>query len=430
MIDDPALLGDSAHQAWLGGLTDRMLEFYRAAADIRLGGFRDLDAEGRPIDRPRLLYNTARMTFSYSLGAALGHPGSDELVAHGLRALATYRDRRDGGWFPAMAADSQSPTMTDKQTYAHAFVVLAASTATELDVPGAAAMLDEALDIFERRLWDEDAGMCVDTWDRGWRQCEPYRGVNPNMHTVEAMLAAYSATGRTELLARAERICTRVAASARSSEWRLVEHFDTDWQPLPDYNRERPDDPFRPFGYTPGHGVEWARLMLQVRLALDERRDDRLRGDLVEAARGLFGRAVADGWDRSRFGFAYTVDWSGREVSAHRLHWPLTEAIAAARFLYAATAEAEYAEWYAEFWQLAAASYIDPRTGTWAHELDPDGRPATSVWSGRPDLYHALQAIVLSRLAPTAAPIAALRDIRSEPQSLRRRDTPKRAAPS
>ena len=46
---------------------------------------------------------------------------------------------------------------------------------------------------------------------------------------------------------------------ARERDWRLPEHFTADWTPLPDYNRDHPADPFRPYGVTVGHQFEWAR---------------------------------------------------------------------------------------------------------------------------------------------------------------------------
>ena len=52
---------------------------------------------------------------------------------------------------------------------------------------------------------------------------------------------------------------------ARERDWRLPEHFTAEWEPLPDFNRDRPADPFRPYGVTVGHQFEWARLCLHLR---------------------------------------------------------------------------------------------------------------------------------------------------------------------
>ena len=35
---------------------------------------------------------------------------------------------------------------------------------------------------------------------------------------------------------------------ARERDWRLPEHFTSDWVPLPEFNRDHPADPFRPYG--------------------------------------------------------------------------------------------------------------------------------------------------------------------------------------
>ena len=37
-------------------------------------------------------------------------------------------------------------------------------------------------------FWDDQAGLCVDGWDTSFTTCDSYRGVNSNMHAVEAML--------------------------------------------------------------------------------------------------------------------------------------------------------------------------------------------------------------------------------------------------
>jgi mannose/cellobiose epimerase-like protein (N-acyl-D-glucosamine 2-epimerase family) len=194
---------------------------------------------------------------------------------------------------------------------------------------------------------------------------------------------------------------------ARSSSWRIPEHFTSDWTPLPDFNVDNPGDQFKPYGATPGHGIEWSRLLLQLRLAMssvathvDADADGApSSSDLLDAAEHLFERAVSDGWDLAHHGFAYTVDWDGHPVAAQRLHWPLAEAIGAARYLYAATGNSAYAAWYEQFWQLADSDYIDHDHGSWWHELDTEGHPATTIWAGKGDLYHSLQATLFGQLA-------------------------------
>jgi mannose/cellobiose epimerase-like protein (N-acyl-D-glucosamine 2-epimerase family) len=131
---------------------------------------------------------------------------------------------------------------------------------------------------------------------------------------------------------------------------------------------------------------------------------------VLPAARGLFDRAVAEGWDADRGGFVYTTGWDGVPVVSARFHWVVAEAIGAAAALARATGEQGYLDWYATFWDYARRTLVEPAGFGWLHEVDPEGRPASGTWTGRPDWYHAVQATLIPRLplAPTLA--AALRE--------------------
>ena len=83
------------------------------------------------------------------------------------------------------------------------------------------------------------------------------------MHTVEAFLAVADATGNETYRWRAGRIIDHVLTWANHNDWRIPEHFRKDWTPDLDCNKDHPDDPFKPYGATPGHGIEWARLITQ-----------------------------------------------------------------------------------------------------------------------------------------------------------------------
>ena len=352
----------------LAAESDRLLDFAERARHPD-GGFAWLDADGTPdLARPRELLITARMTHCFALAHLLGRPGAAALADHGLAALdGLFRDREHGGWLPAEG-------QTDKRAYEHVFVVLAASSAVAAGRP-ADALLADALDVLDTRFWDEAAGALVDVYDRTWTELEPYRGANANMHGVEAMLAA----GWPE---RALRAAERLVHHNRP---RINEHFDADWRPLPDYNRAEPAHPFRPYGATVGHWFEWARLCLHLESALGAGAPGWLRED----ARELFARGVDEGWDGS--GFVYTVDWDGRPVIRERLHWVLCEAIGAAVVLGEDDLQARW-------WELAERRFIDREHGSWHHELDPGNRPASRIWPGKPDVYHAYQATLLPRL--------------------------------
>jgi mannose/cellobiose epimerase-like protein (N-acyl-D-glucosamine 2-epimerase family) len=415
--DDGAVgLGDRpGDRGWLTAETSRLLEFAEGSWHP-LGGFGRQDERGvLDPSAPIELWITGRMTHCFALGVLLGHPGSHALVEHGLAALrGRLRDATHGGWYPEVGP--VGPVRTAKEFYQHSFVVLAAASAVVAGHPDAADLLAEALDVVERRFWEPSEGMVVESWDESFSTAEPYRGVNATMHGVEAFLAAYDATGdtlwRDRALGMTERVVRRFA---EPNGWRIVEHFDPSWQPLPDYNRERPNDPFRPYGSTVGHGLEWARLCLHGRATLDggggPATGSGAGTGLLDAARALFARAVADGWAADGAdGFVYTVDWDGVPVVHQRMHWVLAEAIAATSVLGEVTGDGSYRRRQREWWDYAGRYLVDTELGSWHHELDRHNRPAATVWPGKPDAYHAVQATLLPRIPLRASVAVAVRD--------------------
>jgi len=395
------------HARWLEQETDALLRFARASRAPRGFGYLGADGQVEPA-RPVELWITCRMTHVFALGSLLGRPGCATLVDHGMRAITdSFEDRDHGGWFASMGDDG--PVADRKEAYPHAFVLLATASATAAGRPGAGEVFARAQQTFLEHFWVEADGMAIEGFDRAFTQPEDYRGVNANMHTVEAFLATADVSGDDSWLDRALRVLDRVVNTlAPQASWRIPEHFDPEWRPVPDYNRDEPAHPFRPFGATIGHWFEWARLSVQAAEAL------RLRGRppaawLTDNAVALFDAATGEGWAvDGADGFVYTVDFDGRPVVHARMHWVVTEAIAAAAALHRATGEARYDQWYRTWWDYAQTHLIE-RPGAWLHELDRANSPASQTWSGKPDAYHAIQATLAPRLpaSPAFAPALA-----------------------
>ncbi len=360
------------------------------------GGFGWLGPDNRVVvERPVETWITARMTHVAALEVI--RKGSDAahlrpLLDVGHDALTgRLRDGIHGGWRPAVGGTQEQPT--DKLAYAHAFVILAAASLTAAGHTGGRALLDEALDVFDRWFWDDAEGMAREQYDRAWTRCEDYRGVNANMHTVEAMLAAGQVLGDDRYIQRARRIVDRVVHGfAREAHWRLPEHFDGSWSVLPDYNRDKPADQFRPYGVTIGHVLEWSRLALNTRAATARGAAATPSDGIVADAAALFRAAVGRGWDvDGAEGFVYTTDFEDRPIVRERLHWVVCEGIGAAWTLYETTGDPEALHWYSTLWDYAERRLLDPEHGGWRHELSPTNEPSEAIWWGKPDLYHAYQ---------------------------------------
>jgi len=384
---------------WLPAHAQSLIDFaLRSVAPE--GGFGWLDDEGI-IDRAhgRDLWINGRMTHVLALGERfLGRADCGAAVEHGLDALAhVFHDGEHGGWFNAVDWTGR-PSVPGKGAYAHAFVILAASSALSAGHSTALPLLRDALDVSTKYFWDKTHQMIVDDWDTAFTTLDGYRGVNSNMHTVEAYLAAAEAletvddAPTAELLRnRALAICDRVVEASRANGWWMPEHFDADWRPVLDYNRTNPADQFRPYGATIGHGFEWARLCLQVQAAVPGH-----PARLAAAAVALYIQSNKDGWDVDGApGFVYTIDWAGTPVVHERMHWVLCEAIGAAVALRKAGLRDTAAE-EDTWWAFADAHFIDHERGSWHHELDRNNNPSETVWQGKPDVYHAIQATLSS----------------------------------
>ena len=345
-------------------------------------------------ERSRETWITSRMAHVYSIGTLLGYEGSSELADAALKGLrGELHDQEHGGWYAGLTADGR--ILPTKQCYAHAFVILAASSGILAGRTGADELLKDALELYDLRFWNEEEGLSCDIWNTEFTIKDDYRGLNANMHTVEAFLAAADVTGDEKYRVRAGRIIDHVLGWAESNNWRIAEHFSKDWVADLECSKDHPDDPFKPYGATPGHGIEWSRLITQW--ALSSCPDDEEKAmSYVKKAEELYCRAVKDAWDADGApGLVYTTDWDGKPVVHDRMHWTLAEAINTSSVLWRVTGKEVYAADYAEFMKYMDEKVVDHALGSWFHQLDRNNRPLNTVWPGKCDLYHAFQATLI-----------------------------------
>lgn len=393
-------LSDPVHRAELRAQADALIRFFRPSLNAA-GGFDLLDYDGQPIpDEPQELHTTTRLVHSYALAQAFGAKDCAPIIDAGIAALLTrHRDALHGGFVwsfgPGGVVDGT------KLAYGHVFVLLAASSACQAGHDAAPALLAEIDALITRHYWDEGLGRLSDEYARDWQPFSTYRGMNANMHGAEAFLAAFEATGDDKFLTRAGRILDFFTAQmAPQNGWRIPEHYTADWQIDPDYEG---NPMFRPAGTTPGHALEFARLVLQ-HWDLAGRKDE----TALPRARALVACALADGWLEDG-AIAYTVAPSGHILRPARYWWPMTEALGALAALMKADPRPEHALWYDRVWQAANARFIDHARGGWYPEINADGSPATGQFKGKPDIYHALQAMLFPLVPGLSRPFDALR---------------------
>ncbi len=393
------------NKAFLDAIRENLLAFgHRFPAPD--GSSYYLGDDGTPwTDRPRETWITSRMAHVYSIGCMLGWEGAGELADAAVRGLrGALHDKQNGGWYAGIRTDGTC--LPTKQCYAHAFVILAATSAMLAGRKGAGDLLQDALETYDRYFWEEEKGLARDTWNTEFSEVDPYRGINANMHTVEAFLAVWDATKEETYRARAGRIIDRVITWARENEYRIPEHYTTDWVPDLTCNQDKKDDPFKPYGATPGHGIEWARLICQWACATYGTAG---AGQYIAVAERLYRRAVTDAWNADGApGIVYTTDWTGQPIVHDRMHWTLAEAINTSAVLYQLTGKEEYAADYAMFLRYLDETVLDHVNGSWFHQLDRNNQLLGTVWPGKSDLYHALQATLIPYLEVSVSIAAAV----------------------
>ncbi|MDO5747751.1 MAG: AGE family epimerase/isomerase [Actinomycetaceae bacterium] len=497
---------ETAHRSFRDIERAALIDFARNAPVAMGFGFMD-DAGHHQDGHGVELWINGRFTHTFALEYMLGNESVSDLVDFGIHTLRwRLRDQQHGGWFSSILPDQGEQAGlhktgipfdqegSRKAAYAHAFVILAASSALMAGHGDAQKLLDDALNVFDERWYEPQHHKVCESYDRQWHTSEPYRGINANMHTVECMLAAYDATGDSELLNRARLIVDFVLSQASETSWRIAEHYDQQWNLDMDYNRNRPADPFRPWGATVGHGLEWARLTMQTACALAARGIDAcseakrkndmagrategvgcdnaagadipktdgfyigdgkegvasgvvgdvntsgtpvavnpvvaegaVRSEFFSAALELTKRALADGWHVDGTpGFVYTTDFDGHPIVHERMHWVVCEALntanVAQRLLEAGVSEGTQSMQNAagalvkEFkanqvtWWDYAKKYLIEKPGQWREELDRSNRLSTKTWVGKPEIYHAYQALILPDIDPTCSFAAALK---------------------
>lgn len=395
-------LNDPVHQAYLSADAERQIRFF--ALSLREdGGFDVLGSNAEPLPRDgQELHTTTRLVHSFALAKAAGFRGADDIIDAGMRYLcATHRDPMHGGYL--WSVDETGLRDGSKMAYGHVFVLLAASSALMVGHPLARDLLDDISEVLQSRFTEPGTPLLREEFTRDWQPLSDYRGMNANMHGTEALMAAFEATGETAYLNRAGAILQFFTAEMAGQHGnRIPEHYTADWQVDPEYSG---NPMFRPAGTTPGHSLEFARLVLQHwDLA------GRPEGDAVDRARALVTQALSDAW-REDGGLVYTLSRDGKVAIPDRYWWPVTEGIGALASLLKLSSDARMEAWYRRLWKFAHGSFIDRENGGWFPELGKDGHPVSQQFKGKPDIYHALQADLLPLAPGLSRSIAGLRKV-------------------
>ena len=375
---------------YLRGHVKEILDFYEPNVIDHKGGFFQNFLDNGQVFDPgvRHLVSSTRMIFNYCKAYQLfGEQRYLDYAQHGIRFLreSHWDSTREG--YHWVLHDGQPQDQTN-HCYGLAFVLLAYATAYETGIEGTKTDLERVYQIMEGRLWQKDQGLYADEATPDWSHVDTYRGQNANMHSCEAMLAAYKATSERHYLDRAWHLANKFTRElAQKSDGLVWEHFqpnlEVDWI----YNKDDPKNLYRPWGFQPGHQTEWAKLLLILHQYQPE-------SWMIERARELFDRALSVCWDQVHGGILYGFSPDMTICDDDKYFWVQAESLSAAARLAQVTGDPQYWRWYDKIWAYANDHMIDHKYGAWYRVLTRDNRKMSnqkSIAGGKCD-YHSLGA--------------------------------------
>jgi mannose/cellobiose epimerase-like protein (N-acyl-D-glucosamine 2-epimerase family) len=360
-------------QGWLETRIRRLLGFYHPQClDEATGGYiaQFNEETGEIYDRdPKHLVATCRFVVNFSVAATL-REGEQYAVAaeRGVNFLLNHHrdDEHDGfHWL----LEGTVPVDSTRVCYGHAFVLLALARAADAGVGPTEDDIEDIARLLNNRFRDPEYGLYRSEYTADWSTATDYRGQNANMHLCEAMLAAYETTGSDRYLRRAVELARLVTIDLTAATDGLIwEHYTPAWEHDFNYNRGDPEHTFRPWGYQPGHQIEWAKLLgILARHADDEW--------LLPRAAELFDAAITHGWDDEHGGLYYSIDLDRDPLVTDKYSWEIAEAIGAAAVLFQQTGRDRYRDWYDRFWTYADQWLVNSDAHNWYTKVSRQNDP-------------------------------------------------------
>lgn len=353
--------------SWLREHIFSILEFYYPTCiDFENGGYYSCFLDDGTIcdDKTKHLVSTCRFIYNFSIGAILrGSPAYVPAAEHGLRFLQNHHlDQINGGYFWLLKGNKLAES--NKYAYGHAFVLLAASRAYQAGIKWARTIIEYVFDVLEDHFWQEEHELYADQISSDWTNVSPYRGQNANMHLCEAMLAAFESTNDTKYLQRAYQLAKSVTIKLASQSGVLIwEHYDVNWNIDWTYiETSQSKREFRPYGFIPGHSIEWSKLLLILERHVAQ-------PWLVQRARQLFQSAWSKSQDIQYGGLFYSLTPEGALMDTDKYYWVMAETIGASALLAERLEEEFYWNVYDLTFAYSSVYLIDHRYGGWYQKL-------------------------------------------------------------
>lgn len=328
-----------------------------------------LHYQGSPdLAAPRRVRVLARQIYCFAKAAQLGwYPQGAEIARAGVRYLLSKAKSPDGkpGFVHLLAADG---TLLNplRDTYDHAFILLAMATLYQLDRDVAVrAEIDILMQFVDTQLRSPDGGYL-----EGIPASMPRRQ-NPQMHLFEAFIVAFDATHDPAFQRRAGDIFGLFLSNMFDAKTGVLgEYFEEDWSRI------------EPVSVEPGHQAEWVWLLKQFE-RITGCPTGKYRAVLLESAlryRDATGCLLDEG------------DVQGNIVKSTRRLWPQTEIVKAWLAQAESGVEGAADEARAALARLDQHYLQHPVRGGWYDQFDAEGRSLVDTIPAS-SFYHIICAV-------------------------------------
>ncbi len=365
---------------------DGVLGFYHRHAIRDTGGFyQQLNVQGEPgQDDVHHLVSSARIVVNFARGMLLfNKPEYAATVRHGLDFIAQHHRWPDGQGYHWLLQDGKAQD-SDQYCYGYGFLMLAYANALQAGISAAGPLLEQTFVLMNRYFWQPQYGLYADQLSVDLQTLHGYRGQNANMHACEAMLAAYEATGDNKYLQRAQLLAHNIVVrNTQTTKGLLWEHYTDKWQIDWDYNKDDPQNLYKPWGYQAGHFTEWTKLLLILYRHSPQ-------PWLLQRAQELMDSALKHSWDNHHNGLLYGFDPDGQVCDEHKYFWVQAETLAAMAWLMKYLDNQAYQAPFAELANYIEAHFVVPNEHIWYRLLNRQNQ-AVDQWIALPGAkcdYH------------------------------------------
>jgi mannose/cellobiose epimerase-like protein (N-acyl-D-glucosamine 2-epimerase family) len=370
-------LGRSGSGDIVGALKTLMIDhslplWSKEGWDGTAGGFVDRLDQAGSADHlaPKRVFVQARQIYCFAKAAQLGwYPDGREIALRGLEYLLAKAKASDGkpGFVHTLTPDG---TVLDplRDTYDHAFVLLALTSAYALDRDAQILREINAVCAFlESQLRSPHGGFV-----EGLPASLPRRQ-NPHMHLFESMIAAFDVTLDPVFQNRAGDLFALFLTNLYDKQKKVLgEYFEDDWSRI------------EPVSVEPGHQAEWVWLLKGFE-RITGCPTARFRAELLASALRYRDEATGCLVDEG--------DAVGVVKRQSRRLWPQTE-IAKAWIAQAESGEAGAADQARAALSRLERHYLShPVAGGWYDQFDRDGNSLVTTIPAS-SFYHVLCAVV------------------------------------